>query len=61
MTRTLKKLLSDSLLVNKVDWETMLKPALNKYNSKMVHSTTGLVSNDAHKDENLTTVTGIQQ
>ena len=50
--RTLKKMISDRLLVNKVDWETLLKPVLNKYNNKMIHSTTGLVPNDAHRDEN---------
>ena len=30
----------------------MLKPVLDKYNKQMVHSTTGLVPNDAHRDEN---------
>ena len=50
--RTLKKMISDRLLVKKDNWETILKPVLNKYNNKMIHSTTGLAPNNAHRDEN---------
>ena len=53
MIRTLKKMISDRLQVNKNGaWTIMLKPVLDKYNNKMVHSTTGLTPNEAHKDEN---------
>ena len=50
--RTLKKMISDRLLVKKDNWETMLKPVLNKYNSKMKHSTTQMTPDTAHRDEN---------
>ena len=50
--RTLKKMISDRLLTHKGAWTRMLKPVLDKYNKQMVHSTTGLVPNDAHRDEN---------
>ena len=51
--RTLKKMISDRLQDNKAGaWTIMLKPVLDKYNNKMVHSTTGLTPNEAHKDEN---------
>ena len=52
MIRTLKKMISDRLQIHKGSWTIMLKPVLDKYNSKMVHGTTGLVPNEAHKDEN---------
>ena len=40
------------LQVHKGAWTIMLKPVLDKYNKQMVHSTTGLVPNDAHRDKN---------
>ena len=52
MIGTLKKMISDRLQIHKGSWTIMLKPVLDKYNSKMVHSTTGLTPNEAHKDEN---------
>ena len=52
MIRTLKKMISDRLQIHKGSWTIMLKPVLDKYNNKMVHSTTGLTPNEAHKDEN---------
>ena len=52
MIRTLKKMISDRLLVHKGAWTIMLKPVLDKYNGKMKHSTTALTPNEAHKDEN---------
>ena len=50
--RSLKKMISDRLQVHKGAWTIMLKPVLDKYNKQMKHSTTGLVPNDAHRDEN---------
>ena len=50
--RTLKKMISDRLQIHKGSWTIMLKPVLDKYNGKMIHSTTGLTPNNAHKDEN---------
>ena len=52
MIRTLKKMISDRLLKRDGAWTTMLKPALDKSNKRMVNSTTGLVPNDAHRYEN---------
>ena len=54
--RTLKKMISDRLQVHKGVWTIMLKPVLDKYNKQMKHSTTGLVPNDAHRDESFITV-----
>ena len=50
--RTIKKMITDRALHTKGAWTILLKPALDKYNKTMVHSTTGLVPNEAHKDEN---------
>ena len=50
--RTIKKMITDRALNTKGAWTILLKPALDKYNKTMVHSTTGLVPNEAHKDEN---------
>ena len=53
MVITLKKMISDRLQIYKGSWTIILKPFLDIYfNNKMVHSTTGLTSNEAHKDEN---------
>ena len=52
LIRSLKKMISDRLHVHKGAWTIMLKPVLDKYNKQMKHSTTGLVPNDAHRDEN---------
>ena len=49
---TLEKMLSDRLQICKGSWVIMLKPVLDKYHGKMIHSTTGVTSNEAHKDEN---------
>ena len=54
--RTIKKMITDRVLVTKGAWTILLKPALDKYNKTMVHSTTGLVPNEAHKDDNFLTV-----
>ena len=51
MIRTLKKMIGDRALVHKGAWTIMLKPVLDKYNKQMVHSTTGMTPNEAHKDE----------
>ena len=50
--RTLKKMISDRLQIHKGVWTDYLKPVLDKYNNKMIHSTTGLTPNNAHRDEN---------
>ena len=50
--RTIKKMITDRALHTKGAWTILLKPALDKYNKTMVHSTTGLVPNEAHKDDN---------
>ena len=50
--RTIKKMITDRALHTKGAWSILLKPALDKYNKTMVHSTTGLVPNEAHKDDN---------
>ena len=50
--RTIKKMITDRALQTKGAWSILLKPALDRYNKTMVHSTTGLVPNEAHKDEN---------
>ena len=52
MIRTLKKMISDRLQIHKGSWTLMLKPVLEKYNSKMKHGTTEMTPNEAHKDEN---------
>ena len=50
--RTFKKMIGDRALQTKGAWTILLKPVLDKYNKKMVHSTTGMIPDDAHKDEN---------
>ena len=46
-------MISDRLQIYKGSWTIILKPFLDIYfNNKMVHSTTGLRSNEARKDEN---------
>ena len=45
-------MITDRAINAKGAWTILLKPALDKYNKTMVHSTTGLVSNEAHKDDN---------
>ena len=53
--RTVKKMICDRALVHKGAWTIMLKLVLGKYNKQMIHSTTGLTPNDAHRDENFVT------
>ena len=54
--RTIKKMITDRALVTKGAWTILLKPALDKYNKTMKHSTTGMTPNEAHKDDNHLTV-----
>ena len=54
--RTIKKMIGDRALVTKGAWTILLKPALDKYNKTMVHSTTEMTPNEAHKDDNHVTV-----
>ena len=50
--RTFKKMIGDRALETKGAWTILLKPVLDKYNKKMVHSTTGMIPDDAHLDKN---------
>ena len=54
--RTIKKMIGDRALVTKGAWTILLKPALDKYNKTMKHSTTEMTPNEAHKDDNHVTV-----
>ena len=54
--RTIKKMITDRALVTKGAWTILLKPALDKYNKTMKHSTTEMTPNEAHKDDNHLTV-----
>ena len=45
-------MISDRALVTKGAWTIVLKPALDKNNKAMKHSTTGLTPKEAHKDDN---------
>ena len=50
--RTIKKMIGDRADFTKNSWSEMLKPVLKKYNSTMVHSSTGYTPNKAHQDDN---------
>ena len=54
--RTVKKMITDRALVTKGAWTILLQPVLNKYNKQMKHSTTDMVPDEAHKDENVVKV-----
>ena len=54
--RTIKKMITDRALETQGAWTILLKPALDKYNKTMKHSTIGMVPNEAHKDDNHLTV-----
>ena len=53
--RTMKNMIHDRVRFNKAGWSSMLVPALKKYNSTK-HSSTKMTPNQAHKDENNTSV-----
>ena len=53
--RTMKKMIHDRVRFNKAGWTSMLTASLNKYNST-VHSSTKMSPNQAHKDENNSSV-----
>ena len=51
----MKNMIHDRVRFNKAGWSSMLVPALKKYNSTK-HSSTKMTPNQAHKDENNTSV-----
>jgi len=53
--RTIKNMIHDRVRFNKAGWTSMLPPVLKKYNST-THSSTKMTPNQAHKDENNSTV-----
>ena len=53
--RTMKNMIHDRVRFNKAGWTSMLTPALKKYNSTK-HSSTKMTPNQAHKDENNSSV-----
>ena len=49
-------MIAERALASKGAWTILMKPALDKYNKTMKHSTTGMTPNEAHKDGNHLTV-----
>ena len=45
-------MLTDRELVTKGAWTILLQPVMNEYKKQMIHSTTQMTPDNAHKDEN---------